>query len=182
MPDQNQLSKNTWDWITHNLPKPNQNQIVRKTLETEQLTIYQSQIMIRNKLSKKQMRLYDSQATTARSESESNCQKILETEQLTIYQSQIRIRIKFPTKILWTKKPTGYPSQIRIRIKLSRNTWDWTTHNLPNPYHNHNQIVTKTLETELTGFQSQIRIRIKLLKVLGTEQLTRYKSQIRIRI
>ena len=83
------LWKNTWDWTTHRLPKPDQNQ---------------------NQIVKKHLRLNNSHPTKARSESESNCEKTLETEQLTNYQSQIRIRIKlwkntwdWTTHILWSK-------------------------------------------------------------------------------
>ena len=153
------LSKYTWDWTTHMLPKPDQNQ---------------------NWLVKMHFRQVNSPAIKARSESESNFQITLETEQLTYYQSPIRIKIKFSKNI-------------------------WTTHTLPKPDQNQNQIVKehmrlnssqsikatsepesncqKTLETEqLTCYQSQIRIRIKLPKkeTLKTEQLTFYQIQIRI--
>ena len=108
--------KNTQDWMTHILPKPdqNQNQNIKKHLRLNNSQPTKARSESESKYQKKNFRLNNSHTTKARSESELKYyQKTLETEQLTAYQSQIR-----------------------IRIRISKNTWDWTTHILPQPDQN----------------------------------------------
>ena len=77
--NQNQIVKNTWDWTTHNLPKSDQNQnhIFKKTmrLNNSQATIARTESELN--CQKYYLRLNNSHAIKARSESESNCQKHL---------------------------------------------------------------------------------------------------------